>query len=272
MPKIRPLFVAALPLLIGACGGDASGSPYPYESNVTAIIGGEYRNSKGIALRTTKTPDGDDCIDVGDDCAKPQKDCGDRGVADVLLDDSGAVVAVICYPTSGVSIQDVDGDLDRVGNNVVLVFDDEDDDVDVTGNVTVTGNNVTLYGGGPDVSVIGGNLDIRKNNALVRGIRVAGDVTIEKNNASIVDCVIEGNLTIRGNNTRVALCDVWGQIQIEANNTVLVSDRFAALPSVNGNNTVCGSTVIFDDANDDGVVTEDEVGEAFTCSSKSKNK
>ena len=37
------------------------------------------------------------------------------------------------------------GDIKKVGNNVVLVLDDEDDGVDVTGDVTIDGNNVTLF-------------------------------------------------------------------------------------------------------------------------------
>ena len=37
-----------------------------------------------------------------------------------------------------------------MGNNVVLVLDDEDDGVDVMGDVTIDGNNVFLFGHGPE--------------------------------------------------------------------------------------------------------------------------
>jgi hypothetical protein len=255
-----------------ACSSDAPRSALPYDPNSTAVIGGDYDNPDGLTLRVLETPDGDECIDLDGACVRPQEECGDSGAADVLLDDSGNVVDVICYPTSGVAIEKLEGEVDHVGNNVVLVFDDEDDGADVTGDVTIDGNNVTLYGNGPDTSVIGGDLNIDKNNAVVRGIRIQGDVTITKNNPSIVDCVIEGDLTIHGNNVSIALCDIWGKLVIEGNNTVLVNNRVATPPEVHGNNTVCASNVTFTDVDDDGVVSEDELGETVVCAGKSENK
>jgi hypothetical protein len=267
--EVALLFCSLLGL--AACGSDAP-RVLPYDPNSTALIGGDYDNPDGLAYRITETPDGDECIDLDGACVRPQTECGDSGAADVLLDDSGNLVDVICYPTSGVVIEGVEGEVDHVGNNVVLVLDDEDDGVDVTGDVTIDGNNVTLYGNGPDTSVLGGNLNIEKNNAVVRGVRVQGDVTIEKNNPSIVDCVIEGDLTIRGNNVSIALCDVWGKLVIEGNNTVLVSNHFASAPEVHGKNTVCASNRTFVDADDDGLVSEAELGDEVACSEKSEDK
>jgi hypothetical protein len=259
--------------VLGGCDGDDrafGGLPYPVD---TATVIGDYDNpERPTGFRVVSTPDGNECINLDDACVKPQETCGNDGVADVLLDDTGAVVSVICYPTDGVVIEEVEGDLDGLGNNVVVVLDDAADGVDVEGDVTITGNNVTLFGHGPDTSVIGGDLAIEKNNALVRGLRVQGDVTIAKNNASIVDCVIEGDLTIDGNNTAIALCDVWGTLTIAANNTVLVGNRFAAEPNVNGNNTVCNGNVAFDDANDDGEIADGELGDAVVCSGKAKDE
>src|SRR4051794_40809524 len=224
MLKFELAIIMCCQLALSACGSSDTRGAWPYETNRTAVIGHDYDNPDGLTRHRADTFDGDECFDLDGACVRPQRDCGDRGVADVLIDDSGAVVDVICYPTSGVAIENVDGEIDHVGNNVVLVLDADDDGVDVRGDVRLDGNNVTLYGYGPDVSVIGGNLDITKNNAVVRGIRVRGDVTIEKNNPSLVDCVIEGDLTIHGNNVSVALCDVWGRLVVEGNNTVLVSN------------------------------------------------
>ena len=243
-------------------------SPLPYKPNSTTVIGGDYDNPDGLALEVRETPDGDECIDLDGACVKPQSECGDNGAADVLLDDSGAVVDVICYPTDGVAIESLEGEVKKVGNNVVLVFDDEDDGADVTGDVTIDGNNVTLYGHGPDTSVIGGDLHIDKNNSVVRGVRIEGDVTIDKNNPSIVDCVIEGDLTIRGNNVSIALCDVWGKLVIEGNNAVLVNNHFASAPEIHGNNTRCASNLSFVDANDDGKLSETELGDEISCASE----
>jgi hypothetical protein len=272
MRKFEVMLVLSGLIGLVACGSDAPRSALPYAPNSTAVIGGDYDNPDGRAQRVLETPDGDECIDLDGACVRPQEQCGNSGTADVLLDDAGNVVDVICYPTSGVAIETLEGKVDHVGNNVVLVFDDEDDGADVAGDVTIDGNNVTLYGNGPDTSVIGGDLNIDKNNAVVRGIRIRGDVTITKNNPSIVDCVIEGDLTIRGNNVSIALCDVWGKLVIEGNNTVLVDNQFATAPEVKGNNTVCASNVLFVDTDGDGRVSEDELGDTVVCAGKAKGQ
>jgi hypothetical protein len=247
-----------------ACGSDATARPQlPYASNETALIGGAD-NADELLVRTYKTPDGNDCIPLDDNvCAMPQSDCGDNGAADVLVNEHGAVVDVICYPTDGVSVDTFDGEVKDVGNNVVLVIDDIDDGIDVEGDVTIDGNNVTLYGHGPETSVIGGDLHLDKNNALVRGVRVEGNVTIDKNNPSIVDCVIQGDMLIRGNNVSLALCEVWGKLTIEGNNAILVGNRFAVPPAITGQNTICNRNVAFD-----GMIGTDELGTVVTCESK----
>jgi hypothetical protein len=255
---------------IAACGRDELPTRLPYDPNSTAVIGGDQDNPDGTATRLESTPDGDACINLDDVCIQPQNECGDTGAADVLLDDNGAVVDVICYPTDGVAVESIEGEVEDLGNDVVLVFDNLDDGADVVGDVTIDGNNVTLYGHGPDTSVIDGNLNIDKNNSVVRGVRVTGDVTIDKNNPSLVDCVIEGDLTILGNNVSIALCDVWGKLTIEGNNAVLVSNHFAKAPEVKGNNTVCASNVLFKDADEDKPVSDDELGASVDCAAKAK--
>jgi hypothetical protein len=266
MRRVTVMVLAAGLSWSTGCGSSDVPTRLPYKPGSTAIIGGQFDNPDGLAVMNVSTPSGDACIDLDGACVKPQTECGADGTADVLLDDNGAVVDVICYPNSGVSVESFEGDVHKVGNDVVLVFDDQDDGVDVDGDVTIDGNNVTLYGHGPDVSVIGGDLHIDKNNSLVRGIRVQGDVVIDKNNPSMVDCVIEGDLTIKGNNVSVALCEVWGKLVIEGNNAVLVSNRFRQPPEVQGKNLVCSGNVAFDDANADNVIDPDELGAAIDCS------
>lgn len=266
MRRASVLLALGLGLTVG-CGDEDERIPkFPYSTDETTLIG-DADNPDGLAgYRIVRTPDGEACINLDDVCVTPQSECGDDGAVDVLLDDQGNVVDVICYPTGGVSIETVEGGIDDVGNDVVLVLDDEDDGVDIAGDVTIDGNNVTLYGNGPDTSVIGGDLEIAKNNALVRGVRIEGDVLITKNTPSIVDCVIEGDLTIRGNNVSIALCEVWGRVAIEGNNTVLVGNRFASAPEIAGKNTVCNGNVAFEDANEDETVDSDELGEPIECS------
>ena len=255
-------------VVLSACGSSADTSALPYSANLTTVIGGARPDKKDKDKRyhEVATPDGDDCVDEGKDtCAKPQDSCGDDGTADVLVDSQGKTLAVVCYPSGGVAVQDVDGNLSKVGNNTVFVLDALDDGPDVTGDVTLDGNNVTLWGHGADVSVIQGDLHIDKNNARVRGLRVMGDVTIDKNNPSLIDCVIEGDLTIRGNNAAMALCDVWGKTTIEGNNSVFIENRLASAPLIVGKNTDCAGDLRFDDANDDGVIADAELGLELSC-------
>ena len=272
MRKFELLLVVCSLLGMAACGSDALPTRLPYDPNSTTVIGGAYDNPDGLAWRLETTPDGDGCINLDGVCVQPQKQCGDKGAADVLIDDNGAVADVICYPTEGVAIESIEGKVEHVGNDVVLVFDDEDDGADVVGDVKIDGNNVTLFGHGPDTSVIDGNLDIQKNNTVVRGVRITGDVKIDKNNPSLVDCVIEGDLTILGNNVGIALCDVWGKLKIDGNNAVLVSNHFASAPEVKGKNTVCSSNRLFHDADGDQHVSVDELGAEVTCSDKAVEK
>lgn len=247
-----------------ACGSDPTPElQLPYAPNQTALIG-NADNADQLLVKTYSTPDADECIPLDDQvCAMPQAECGDNGAADVLVNEQGAVVDVICYPTDGVSVETFDGEVKDIGNDVVLVIDDVADGVDVEGDVTIDGNNVTLYGHGPDTSVLGGDLHLDKNNAVVRGVRVEGDVTIDKNNPSIVDCVIEGDMVIRGNNVSLALCEVWGELTIEGNNAILVGNRFAVPPKIKGHNTICNQNLAFD-----GKIGADELGTVVTCESE----
>lgn len=266
---------------LGACADDA-GTAYPYESNTSTVIGAAISVEDGdrdaltgvLPVGTYTTPKGDECISVSGKnagepkCLKPQKDCGEDGTADVIVDEDGAVLAVLCYPNHDYAVQvipDEAVDSPALGNNSVVVLDDEDDGADIEGDLIVEGNNVILYGAGPALSVIGGNLEIQKNNAIVRGVRIAGDVRIDKNNASLVACVIEGDLIITGNNFTLALCEVWGKITIDGNNTVFVSNLIAEDQVVAGQNLRCNDNHFFSDASGDGVVDSDDVLEALVC-------
>ena len=101
----------------------------------------------------------------------------------------------------------------------------------------------------------------------MRGVRIQGDVVIDKNNPSLVDCVIEGDLHILGNNVSLALCEVWGEVTVEGNNAILVSNRFASRPR-SWARTCLQRQPRFADANEDGVIDEDELGAPVACARK----
>jgi hypothetical protein len=269
MRHLETLLLALCLMPVAACAnGDHLPSQLPYEANTTKVVGGKFDNAAGLAPTDYSTPNGEECVSLDGPCVQPQHECGDDGTALVLLDAEGAVADVICYPRDGVVVDAYEGDVRNTGNNVVLVLDDQDDGPDVTGDVTIDGNNVTLYGYGPDRSVIAGDLHIDKNNTLVSGIRVQGDVVIDKNNPSMVDCVIEGDLTIHGNNVSMALCEVWGTLTVDGNNAVLAANKFQNAPVVTGQNLRCSSNMAFRDQNHDNAVSADELTGPITCSSE----
>jgi len=202
--------------------------------------------------------------------SEPAKDkCGDGATADVIVAADGEVLSTICYPNKDYEVVAL-GDQStepELGNNVVAVLDDSDDGVDVEGDLLIEGNNVILYGSGPEASVLGGNLEVLKNNAIVRGVRIVGDVILRKNNTALVYCVIEGDLHVIGNNNRLALCEVWGNITIEGNNTVLVSNLIAGDQAIAGKNLRCNDNHRFTDIDGDEVIQDDDVLAPVNCTS-----
>jgi hypothetical protein len=218
-------------------------------------------DDKGGKLTST----GDSCDTAA--CNAVVERCGAESFADVVLDENSEVLDVLCYKPN-VTVREIGVDevaTVSAGNNTVLVFDGEDDGIDVTGDVVLEGNNTVIYGEGAALSVIGGTLAVEKNNAIIRGVRINGDVNITKNNTKLAFCQIDGDLTITGNNTTVAECVVFGEVHIEGNNTVLVQNELANASTVLGKNTSCNANVIFDDANGDLVVDDSELGDAVAC-------
>jgi hypothetical protein len=290
MPKSTPSTASALLacafLCAGACSDDPPAPVYPYEPGQTRVIGvggadsGAASGQGGAPVSSAAvgragvgefdTPQGDDCLEFLDGCARPQDECGADGTADVILGERGEVLSVICYPNRNYEVVELADQVEDpvLGNRQVIVLDGEDDGDDVIGDLTVVGNNVIVYGEGPDSSVIGGNLAIDKNNAIVRGVRIRGDTTITKNNASLIFCAIEGNLTISGNNVNLALCDIFGDVTISGNNAVFVSNRVAGDQAVEGVNLRCNDNWRFVDADGDARVSEGELGERIECRSR----
>lgn len=256
-------------VLASACGDDADHNvDYPYDPDQTIVIGGD-------SDEPLTTPDGNACLEIdNENCIRPQEDCGDDGRADLILDENGNVVDVICYPTSNAPIETIPAEsvpVNKTQNNAVVVLDAADDGVDIEGDLSVDANNVVIYGESPDVSVIGGDLDVTKNNTTVRGVRIMGDVTVEFNNANFVFCVIEGDVTILGNNTTFAGCDIWGDLQVSGENAILVSNHLADPGPFAAQGLVCNGNYHFEDGNTNGVIEADELSDdPIACSDKAQ--
>lgn len=239
---MRTTIATILPLFcLFACAESSSRSQgaasTPYQLGQALVIG------EGGSAEATNVDDGCD----SEACDAVRERCGDDAYADVVVDSGGHVLDVLCF-RGNADVQELGEDAvasASAGNNTVIVLDAVDDGADVTGTVTLTGNNAVLYGRGADVSEVGA-LSIEKNNAIVRGVSILGDVTIEKNNAQLSFCEIHGDLTILGNNTTLAECTVHGTVQIDGVNTVLVNNRFATERALSGKNLTCNGNVAFE--------------------------
>ncbi len=218
-------------VLTFACGNDGSTARAPYAPGDITIIG-QNLGGEEVPL-----------ADCGVECATVATECGENAAADIVVDEQGAVADVICFkPNLDVrEIGDEEVASAEAANNTVLVLDGLADGLDVSGDVRVHGNNVVVWGHGPDFSEVGGTLLIEKNNAIVRGVRIHGDVAITKNNAQLSFCVIEGDLTITGNNTTVAECVVHGEVKVAGVNTVLAANRFGGTSLIQGKNLTCNN-------------------------------
>lgn len=266
-----------LPLLtfaaLVACGGSddapvGDDTAYTSDPDKTVVVGGATGSATASGASTAQPSQG--CVTLPSGQCVDAKSCADGERRDVVLDSAGKVVAVVCYPANANPPEvNAEGnvDLGKTANGGVVAIDGANDGVDITGNVTSKGNNVVVYGSGPDVSVIGGNVSAEGNNFSMRGVRVKGDVTISGgNNATMVLCVIEGNLTITGNNNVVAECTVLGNITIVGNNNVLVGNEVGGAISVSeAKNLTCDGNVKWSDANANKIVDPGETGAALAC-------
>jgi len=238
----------------GADGGSVTSVPSPYPLGQALVIG-ESPEGQLVSV---------DAACATETCSAVRERCGDPAYAEVVVDDAGQVLDVVCF-RGNATFQEIGDDAvaaASAGNNTVLVFDALDDGDDVTGDVTLTGNNAVIYGKGADVSRIAGTVSIEKNNAVVRGVSIGGNLSIEKNDTQLSFVEIFGDLSIEGNNTTLASSIVHGQVTIGGVNTVLVQNRFFAVSTLAGKNLECnGNTTVSEaeapPANDAGAVASD---------------
>lgn len=260
-----------------ACGGDDATAPpsgdntaYTSDPGKTVVVGGSG------ATAPSGAQSGTGCVTLPSGQCVEAKSCGVEERRDVVVDSAGKVVAVVCYPADATpTVIDAQGDvaLDKNQNGGVVSVDDKADGIDITGNVTAAGNNVTVYGQGADVSVIRGNVSAAGNNFAMRGVTVQGNVEIGGgNNATLVLCVIHGDVRIVGNNNVIANCDVLGNIVIEGVNNTLVGNHVGGTITIgDAKNQVCDGNLKWNDANANKTFDAGEGGETLTCSS-SKTK
>jgi hypothetical protein len=247
------------------CGGGTSSHTVPWNPDETRVIedDGAYEVSSAA---------GDQCLDLergtNDLCIKPQDKCGAEA-ADVVLDAKGELIDIICYPAAEtLTVEELDaqdGAIAQNQNNSVIALDDEDDGVDIAGDVAVDANNVVIYGEDPRTSVIDGDVDVDGNNIIVRGVHIQGDVSIVANNAFFYHCIVDGNVSVEGNNAVFVGCDVFGNVTITGNNSHVAGNHIVGELEDKGKNTRCDDNLGAKDANADGVLDTSEIGATLAC-------
>lgn len=263
-----------LGLSLIACEKDGIYSTDPFqdyeEENVTIINGDDT-----VPIATGQL-DGETCLQLTAENCVPVDRTGrycntDSGPVDVVVA-NGEVQEVVCYRDSGTSettvvVTDTSGnvDLPQTANGAVLTFDPATNGVPIEGNVTVDGNNVTVYGNGPENTIINGNLVITGNNARIRGVRVKGNVEISLNTAAILFSIIEGNLVMNFNNSLAAENQVYGNLEVKMNNTSLIRNGVGGNLAIDGAGTICDGNYAIDDANDNKTLDEGEKGAELSC-------
>ena len=281
----RAALVVALLATIGStgCGDDevaagswsvseGAGDETSYGEDTTVVVSPGDDN-EGTTI-VTGDPDTGECVELDGECVSlaeaKERECNDATAqADVVVVD-GEVIDVICYPPKeeGTPIEEVGRDADgnvelpQNENGAVIVFDEETDGEPIVGDVTLEAERTVLYGNGVDETIIDGNLTMRTNNAQIRGLTVLGNVKVEQtsNNATISFCKIEGNLTISSNDVSVLNCQVFGNVDVQGNNAILVNVGVQGEWKAD-DSTRCEGCYSFDDADDDGLVEDIEIGE-----------
>ncbi|MFP4600668.1 MAG: hypothetical protein ACLFVJ_20600 [Persicimonas sp.] len=274
-------------VLLTACGADeTSGSEWSVEEGDGSET--EYGDETTVVSTPGSTEtdvivsgDPDKCVDIDGECVDLDEAkenggqyCDDPDAqADIIVVD-GEVVDVICYPPKedGEQIdeteRDEDGDAEvpQTGSGRVVTFDEETDGEPIEGDVVIEAERATIYGNGPESTILDGDLTVRSNHARVRGVTIIGDASfdINANNSALSFCKIHGNLDVAANGFSANNCQVFGDVTVSGNDATLTNIGVQGAWEINPS-AECNGCYSFADENEDFVVDDDEVGEELTC-------
>ncbi len=296
--------IALLGSLLVACGDDSSGGgtvtvapgdPFANaeEENVTVL--GAADSSAAAADPEADTLDGSAPILVGSPNGNPDgaEICisdslcevidtnvnwceRDGGPVDLIYVD-GEVVETICYPPADdpnrplEEVTDTEGgdiDILQNANRTTVVFDESTNGTPIEGDITVDGNNVAIYGNGPDNTIIDGDVTLDGNTARLRGVTITGDLILRKNTVAVVLCRILGNVyleTMSTNNSVLVENDIFGDFISDSNNNLFVGNDVLGEWTHTGNGNTCDQNHSFEDSNGNELVDDGERGGVLDC-------
>lgn len=269
---MKRAYLITLALALGGCDDDDDRGLFDaYADENVAVIGDDEI--------TISAPVGSgDCVQVADNLCVPVDTDGewcDRqgGPVDVVVVD-GEVVEVVCYPPADdpdrptITVDgNTQGDVDVVqsANHTTVTFDESMNGVPLVGDVNVDGNGVSIYGNGPDNTIIDGDVVITGNNVRLRGVTITGNLSITLNNAAVVLSRVHGDVLITKNGTVFVENDVYGNFTSTSNGNLYVGNDVQGTWSVSGNGSSCDDNGAFDDADDSHTIEDSELGDALAC-------
>lgn len=271
-------------LLVVACGDDEASPGWRIQE------GGGDETTFGERNDVVVTADGDTfvvsregnpdgCAQIGDNCVDIRdaegRYCDEEGAqSDIILDENGDVIEVICYPPAddGTPVQELEPDadgnleLEQSENGAVLTFPEDTNGEVLEGDLRLSAERTTLYGNGVENTILGGNVTIESNNSRVRGLTIEGNVefTSNSNNSKMTFCRVHGNLVVPSNGATVASCQVFGNVDVTGNDATLVNIGVQGEWNVNSTAT-CEGCYSFSDDDEDFVVADAERGDPLQC-------
>lgn len=272
----RTSLVLVIGLSLAACNDGRTASYGDYQEENVTVIGDTTAADSAGDTRITVSTDGGDCVLVSETICVPVDASTstwcerEGGPVDVVIVD-GEVVEVICYPPAdGDRVEHVDsttGDIDLVqsANRTAVVFNDETNGTPLVGDISVDGNNVSIYGNGVDNTIIEGDVVITGNNVRLRGLTITGDLTIGLNSAAVVLCRVLGNVYVGMNNSLLIENDVFGDFTCSSNNNVLSGTDVQGAWTVSGTTNTCDANHSFTDGNANQVVEDEERASLLAC-------
>jgi hypothetical protein len=275
--------LGVLSLVLASCGdGRTAGSYGDYEEERVTVIGSADGTEEGAERITVSGPNGEgECVQVSSNLCVPAESTGEwcereGGPFDVVIVD-GQVVEVICYPPATSEdrpVEHIDGatqgdiDVAQTANRTVVVFNEETDGVPIVADLSIAGNNVSIYGNGADKTIIDGDVALDGNNVRLRGITITGDLIITNNHAAVVLCKVLGNVVLQGESTNGSVFvenDVFGNFVQSSNNNTITGNDVMGEWTIEGQNITCDANHAFADANQNQICEDEERGDLLAC-------
>ncbi len=258
--------------------------PYAdYEDENAVVIGAEV-DENGDPIYVGAASDETDCVPVSDNLCVPIDTEGSEwctgnaegGPIDIIMVD-GEVAEVICYPPDSINdkpevIVDAESsediDLLKNGSGTAITFDESTDGEPIVIDLNIEGNQVSIYGNGPENTIIDGDVTIDGNNVRLRGVTITGDLEISRNQTSVILCRVLGNVSITTNNTNNSVFvdnDVFGGFLCTSNQNLISGNDVGNTWEVTSDNNTCANNSAFVDDNGDEWVSADERTDLLEC-------